>query len=82
MPKKNFRPKKLSCPNHGPNFLLPKLLHQLNAPMFKPMLQYASKLEERPIFLNMNEICYLITVVKKLFVKLQILYNVLIVEKY
>jgi len=48
------------------------LLHQLTAPMFKPMLQYAwyaSKLlEERPIFLNMNDICFPITVVKKLCV--------------
>jgi len=42
------------------------LLHQLSASMFKPMLQYVSKLLERPIFLNMNEICFPITVVKKL----------------
>ncbi|XP_071573952.1 uncharacterized protein [Temnothorax nylanderi] len=46
------------------------LLHQLSAPVFQPMLLYAwyaSKLiEERPIFLNMNDICFPITVVKKL----------------
>lgn len=45
------------------------LLHQLSAPVFKPMLLYAwyaSKLiEERPIFLNMNEICFSISIIKK-----------------
>lgn len=38
------------------------LLHQLNASIFKPMILYAlfaSKLiEERPLFLNVNEICF------------------------
>ncbi|EFN69938.1 hypothetical protein EAG_08383, partial [Camponotus floridanus] len=38
------------------------LLHQLCAPVFKSMILYAwhaSKLiEDRPIFLNLNEICF------------------------
>lgn len=45
------------------------LLHQLSAPVFKPMLLYAwyaSKLiEERPIFLNMNELCFPAIVIKR-----------------
>jgi len=61
-------------------------MHQLTAPMFKPMLQYAwyaSKLlEERPIFLNMIFVFQSQLLKNCAFVKLEVLYNVLIVEKY
>lgn len=44
------------------------ILHQLSAPAFSPMIKYAwfaSKLiEERPLFLNVNEVCFPITLLK------------------
>lgn len=45
------------------------LLHQLSAPAFRPMIKYtwfASKLiDERDIFLNVNELCFPISLLKQ-----------------
>lgn len=46
------------------------ILHQLSAPAFSPMIKYAwfaAKLtnnEEKPLFLNVNEVCFPITLLK------------------